>query len=113
MSEFLKNLNIMPVKGTMSVHSVVSLGPNSIAVRETSCYCDDCFKDGTFHAKCNGWYRHTFSESSRSDLENDLMDANESITDSLAAGSSKSMEPTEHIDTAAVETTGQQYEVNS
>jgi len=32
------------------------------------------------------------------------MDANESITDSLAAGSSKSMEPTEHIETAAVET---------
>jgi len=41
------------------------------------------------------------------------MDANKSITDSLAAGSSKSMEPTEHIETAAVETTGQQYEVNS
>ena len=113
MSEFLKNLNIKPVKGTMSVHSVVSLGLNSIAVRETSCFCDDCFKDGTFHAKCNGWYRHTFNESSRCDHENDGMDANEYITDSLASGSSKSIEPTEPIETAAVETTGQQYEVNS
>ena len=71
MSQFLKKLNIKPVKGTMSVHSVVSLGPSSMlfAVRETSCFCDGYFKDGNFHSKCNDWYRHPFSELSRSDLE--------------------------------------------
>ena len=53
-SEDLKQLNIKPVKGTKTVHSVVSLGHGRIGFRSKSCFCNECFANGIFHAKCSG-----------------------------------------------------------
>ena len=46
---------VKPLKGTMQIHAVVSMENNVIADRETSCYCHNCFKDGTFHVSCERW----------------------------------------------------------
>ena len=48
--------NLQLVKGTMKVHGVFSLKPNTIWVRDTSCFCSKCFnqrfqKDSC----CKGW----------------------------------------------------------
>ena len=53
----LRNLPLATIKGTMKVHAVVGQGENTIKVRNTSCYCDDCFTplDGLFHCACEGW----------------------------------------------------------
>ena len=56
--KFLKGAceNLQTVKGTMKVHSVFSRKANSIWVRDTSCFCKNCFslkfqKDSC----CKGW----------------------------------------------------------
>lgn len=56
-SDFLKSLNIKPVRGTMAVQTVVSLGNSCIAMRDSS-----CFTNGKFYTGCSGWYRHAFIE---------------------------------------------------
>ena len=38
----------------MTVHSVVSLGHGRIGFRSKSCFCNECFANGIFHAKCSG-----------------------------------------------------------
>ena len=48
--------NVQTVKGTMKVHGVFSLKANSIWIRDTSCFCKNCFnrkfqKDSC----CKGW----------------------------------------------------------
>ncbi|KAL3875659.1 hypothetical protein ACJMK2_033589 [Sinanodonta woodiana] len=45
-NEELSNLVGKQVKGTIQVHAVIPLGEGSIAVRNTSCFCDKCFVDG-------------------------------------------------------------------
>ena len=52
----LAKMAIKPLKGTLQihVHAVTPLEDGKIAVRETSCYCNECFRDGKFHAACPG-----------------------------------------------------------
>ncbi|MES9883292.1 MAG: hypothetical protein ABW185_20700 [Sedimenticola sp.] len=57
-------MNAKPIKGTMHVHGVVPLANNRIAVRDTSCFCRDCFGDGVFRAKCPGWNIHDLNPKS-------------------------------------------------
>lgn len=52
----LDDIAIKPIKGTMKLHAVVPLENTETSVRETSCYCDNCFKDGKFIAICLGWF---------------------------------------------------------
>ena len=49
--------NISPVTGTKQIHAVHSLRANYVWVRNTSCFCERCFNDGTFQSStcCDGW----------------------------------------------------------
>lgn len=60
--EELSNLVGKQVKGTIQVHAVIPLGEGSIAVRNTSCFCDKCFVDGQPVPACDGWTVHQMSE---------------------------------------------------
>ncbi|KAL3859782.1 hypothetical protein ACJMK2_009976 [Sinanodonta woodiana] len=60
--EELSNLVGKQVKGTMQVHAVIPLGEGSIAVRNTSCFCDTCFVDGQPGPACDGWTVHQMSD---------------------------------------------------
>jgi len=44
---------IKTVEGTIKLHAVKSSGPNKIKIRETSCYCENCYGNGT--NLCDGW----------------------------------------------------------
>jgi enoyl reductase-like protein len=41
-------MNIKPIKGTMKIHSVVAASPGIVRTRETTCVCDNCFKENGF-----------------------------------------------------------------
>jgi len=41
---------IKPLKGSMQLHAVVGVANGRLAVRNTSCACDECF-NGTFNVK--------------------------------------------------------------
>lgn len=43
------------IKGTLDIHSVVTLTQGEIAVRNTSGLCSNCFINGEFHPSCDGW----------------------------------------------------------
>ncbi len=43
-----ENMNIKPIKGTMKIHSVVAASPGIVRTRETTCVCDNCFKENGF-----------------------------------------------------------------
>ncbi|KAL3872953.1 hypothetical protein ACJMK2_036122 [Sinanodonta woodiana] len=60
--EELSNLVGKQVKGTIQVHAVIPLGEGSIAVRNTSCFCDKCFVDGQPVPACDGWTVHRMSK---------------------------------------------------
>ena len=51
----LQGMKTKQIKGTIDIHSVVTLGLGEIAVRNTSCFCKNCFDDGEFHPSCDGW----------------------------------------------------------
>ena len=57
-ANFLKALfkNLDSVNGTMKLHAVFSLKPNWIWIRDTSCFCPNCF-DHNFRKDscCKGW----------------------------------------------------------
>ena len=57
-ANFLKALckNLDSVNGTMKLHAVFSLKPNWIWIRDTSCFCSNCF-DHNFRkdSYCKGW----------------------------------------------------------
>lgn len=111
-SEYLKGLNIKPVKGTMTVHSVVSLGNSSIAVRETSCFCNACFANGEFYASCSGWNKHSFIEES---IGANVLD-NQTIVSAVnqTAESSSNVTGVDNEErSTADETTGQHYQQNT
>ena len=58
-ANFLKALrkNLDSVNGTMKLHAVFSLKPNWIWIRDTSCFCSNCF-DHNFgkDSCCKGWH---------------------------------------------------------
>ena len=58
-AEELRPLPLKTVSGTMKIHAAVSVKPGTIAVRDTSCYCDKCFTNGVFSLECEGWKQHT------------------------------------------------------
>ena len=45
-----RNMVIKPLKGSMQLHAVVGVANGRLAVRNTSCACDECF-NGTFNVK--------------------------------------------------------------
>ena len=45
----------------MNLHAVIPLSNGSIAVRDTSCICHQCYNDGTYFASCAGWVKHTLT----------------------------------------------------
>ena len=47
-SEIERFGEITPVQGTMTVHAVAAISPGKIIARETSCYCEQCFANGTY-----------------------------------------------------------------
>ena len=46
---------LLRVPGTMKLHAVCAGGHQAVQVKDTSCYCLNCFKDGTFIWGCEGW----------------------------------------------------------
>ena len=50
-----KTKDLVRVQGTMKLHVVCASGKASVRVRNTSCYCLNCFKDGNFSCGCRGW----------------------------------------------------------
>lgn len=62
-------INVKPIKGTLEVHSVFPAGNNEVFVKQTSCFCKECFSNGEFMAKCEGWIKHKIV--SQSDLSNE------------------------------------------
>ena len=50
-----KTKDLVRVQGTMKLHAVCTSGKASVRVRNTSCYCLNCFKDGNFSWGCRGW----------------------------------------------------------
>ncbi|KAL3868443.1 hypothetical protein ACJMK2_041250 [Sinanodonta woodiana] len=69
------------VKGT--IHAVISLGEGSIAVMNTSCFCDKCFVDGQPVPACDGWTVHQMSETNYEQQATELMECNKINTDEL------------------------------
>ena len=48
--------NISPIQGTMEIHAVIGIGPNKVYVRNTSCYCINCFLSAFKKSTCcDGW----------------------------------------------------------
>ncbi|WAR14247.1 hypothetical protein MAR_004352 [Mya arenaria] len=43
-----ENKCIKPIKGTMKIHSVVSIVPGIVRTRETTCVCENCFNENGF-----------------------------------------------------------------
>ena len=43
---------IQAVKGTIKVHVVKLAGPNKVKIRETSCYCQNCYSGTNLR---DGW----------------------------------------------------------
>ncbi|KAH3706166.1 hypothetical protein DPMN_065547 [Dreissena polymorpha] len=48
----LSQLKLKPVRGTMKVHAVKGKGNSMIAIRNTSCYCQECINPET---SCKTW----------------------------------------------------------
>ncbi|KAL3842603.1 hypothetical protein ACJMK2_020596 [Sinanodonta woodiana] len=63
--EELLNLVRRQVKGTIQVHAVIPFEEGSIAVRNTSCFCDKCFVDGQPVPACDGWTVHQMSKTNK------------------------------------------------
>ena len=58
--------NLQTVKGTMKVHGVFSLKPNTIWVRDTSCFCSKCFNQRfQKDSYCKGWRECSLTTSTR------------------------------------------------
>ena len=54
----LKEFTEKPVKGTLSIHSVVCTAPGITYTWETTCVCDFCFNNTEMSVGCPGWNRH-------------------------------------------------------
>ena len=52
-----------PIQGTMKLRAAIPLSNGSIAVRDTSCICRQCYNDGVaYFASCSGWVKHTLTK---------------------------------------------------
>ena len=47
--QLIVKLEVTPVQGTMTVHAVAAISPGKIIARNTTCYCHQCFRDGTYN----------------------------------------------------------------
>ncbi|KAL3879819.1 hypothetical protein ACJMK2_032100 [Sinanodonta woodiana] len=82
--EELSNLVGKQVKGTIHVHAVIPLGEGSIAVRNTSCFCDKCFVDGQpVTAFQNSEAEQTTGHDESEQQATKLMECNKINTDEL------------------------------
>lgn len=72
-----RNSKIKPVKGCMKIHAVVGTNDGTIAVRNTSCACSNCF-DGSFNIKspCT-WEEHRIELKGQAGKGIKLTDSNE------------------------------------
>ena len=59
----IRNTQILPVKGTMKVHSVIALSSENIKTRETTCVCQDCFQQNGINedTRCS-WIKHCLTK---------------------------------------------------
>lgn len=65
-----RNAEIKPLKGSMLLHAVVGTQDGRIAVRNTSCACDECFKDGAFQIMSGcGWTESTIIEKTTEEVK--------------------------------------------
>ncbi|XP_063966655.1 uncharacterized protein LOC135156857 [Lytechinus pictus] len=62
-----ENQAIKPIPGTFKLHAVKPVGKHSVAVRETSCYCDMCRSDPCT-SPCSGWKVHSLLDNTRSNV---------------------------------------------
>ena len=69
-----------PIKGTMDIHSVVQMIRGTIGVRNTSCFCKECFENGAFKAKCEGWTFHSIENGTRDEERETLDGEQETLT---------------------------------
>ena len=54
---------VAPVQGTMTVHAVAAISPGKIIARKPTCYCHQCFRDGTYNPESPcGWKIHLLKE---------------------------------------------------
>lgn len=58
----LSSLSIKSIRGTLDLHSVVQLNNGKVGVRNTSCFCNECFQNGVFKTGCEGWCVHDVLE---------------------------------------------------
>ncbi|WAR18386.1 hypothetical protein MAR_000224 [Mya arenaria] len=78
-------VNVKPIKGTLQLHGVFPVGNSEIFVKNTSCFCEECFTDGKFNASCDGWIKHTIVQQSgktnETDMHTDIQNEPEVILD--------------------------------
>ena len=104
--KFLKGAceNLQTVKGTMKVHSVFSRKANSIWVRDTSCFCKNCFslkfqKDSC----CKGWREYlltTWTKNQRKDEPEKNSDQNKELSRVVIEDSQSTsivLEPSDYV----------------
>ena len=87
--------NLDAVKGTFLLHAVFSLKPNWIWVRDTSCFCRNCF-DQNFRKDscCKGWREcelRTIKPRKRKNLQNSTAVNKKSITEDGNAANNMSV----------------------
>lgn len=56
----MSTLQLKPVQGTMKIHAVAGLGNSTVAVRNTSCYCQICLSESF---TCQTWREESVSKS--------------------------------------------------
>ena len=63
--------NLTRVPGTMKLHAVHSIKPNSVWVRDTACFCQNCF-NVSFQATtcCTGWKEYSVEKLSKNKSKN-------------------------------------------
>ena len=47
------------VTGTLQVHVVIILSVGGIVVKDTTCFCDECFSNCKVEPVCEGWKIHS------------------------------------------------------
>lgn len=111
----LNSLKIKPIKGTFSIHSVVQVENGTIAVRDTSCFCNNCFENGDFKLGCTGWTKHIVND--QADLQNrealNIANQQESVNTQLDETTSKVSTMDDVPTQENTETTFDQLVVNS
>lgn len=60
----IKQAALSTVKGTMTMHAVFGSDDSTIITRKMSCFCDNCFQDGSLLSenRCVGWETHQIKD---------------------------------------------------